>query len=409
MQQPFPSLKNTRILDLTDRWGQFAAKLLTQLGADVVIGESPEGHPLRRAWPIGVVGQSEPVSMYFWHFNVGKRSATFDLSTDETRQKAAALIAAAHVVLIGASYYQQIKSELPDVFSRTHVVVVSAYGLSSPDVDRNDDLHVSARSGMAGLSGYGSDDRSAPIIPPAEQTMHSAGLYGAIAAMLAVQLGPDGPGEVFDVSAQAAAFQGTEMLFASWVYRRERLRRRGGGYATAFPTGRWQATTADGSYFYAFGLLPRTQGEWDDLRAWMRSENAIQDLDEPPYDRLENLRSRNPFDISVPGQHAAEVILAFIQSMDGERAYRQAQAIKMGWARVLQPEDTLTEEQFTYRDLFHPTAWPGSDATFLTQSLPWAVRAEHLGGPDGAVARPPLAGEHTDAVLAEWTGPAEAG
>ncbi len=406
MQQPFASLKHTRILDLTDRWGQFAAKLLTQLGADVVIGEPLEGHPLRRAWPIGVVGPSEPVSMYFWHFNLGKRSTTFDISTDAAREKAAALIAAAHVILIGADFYKQITSELPGVFRGTHVVVVSAYGLDYPDPDRSDDLHVSARSGMAGLSGYGTDDQSAPIIPPAEQTMHSAGLYGAIAAMLALQLGTDGPGEVFDVSAQAAAFQGTEMLFASWVYRREQLRRRG-GYATAFPTGRWQATTADGSYFYAFGLLPRTQNEWDDLRAWMRGENAIQDLDEPPYDRLENLRSRNPFDISVPGQHAGQVILEFIQSMDGEQAYRKSQAIKMGWARVFQPQDTLMEEQFTYRDLFHRTAWPGSDETFLTQSLPWAVRSEGADGPAGGVLRPPAAGEHTDAVLAEWTGRAD--
>ena len=49
MQQPFASLKQARILDLTDRWGQFAAKLLTQLGADVVIGEPPGGHPLARS------------------------------------------------------------------------------------------------------------------------------------------------------------------------------------------------------------------------------------------------------------------------------------------------------------------------------------------------------------------------
>ena len=341
--------------------------------------------------------------MYFWHFNIGKRSTTFDLSTGAARAKAGALIAAAHVVLIGADLYKRIASELPDVFRRTHVVVLSAYGLNNPDPDRSDDLHVASRSGMAGLSGYGTDEGSAPIIPPAEQTMHSAGLYGAIAAMLALQVGTDEPGEVFDVSAQAAAFQGTEMLFASWVYRQEQLHRRGGGYATAFPTGQWQAATADGSYFYAFGLLPRTQAEWNDLRAWMRRENAIQDLDDPPYDRLENLRSRNPFDISVPGQHAGQVILKFIQSMDGERAYRESQAIKMGWARVFQPEDTLTEEQFTYRDLFHQTAWPGSDETFLTQSLPWTVRSEGVPRPAGGVLRPPAAGEHTDAVLAEWT------
>ena len=45
------------------------------------------------------------------------------------------------------------------------------------------------RSGTAGLSGYGPEENSSPIIPPAEQAMHSAGLYGAIAALLAVRSG----------------------------------------------------------------------------------------------------------------------------------------------------------------------------------------------------------------------------
>jgi crotonobetainyl-CoA:carnitine CoA-transferase CaiB-like acyl-CoA transferase len=403
--QPFPSLRRARILDLTDRWGQYAAKLLTQLGADVVMAEPPEGHPLRAAWPLAVLDGGESVSVYFWHFNLGKRSATFDMATEDGRLQAATLVRLADVVLIGEERYRALGAELSGVFQDTHVVIISPYGLGGSDPDGSDDLHVAARSGMAGLSGYGTDDDSAPIIPPVEQTMHSAGVYGAIAAMLALRLGTNGPGQVFDVSAQASAFQGTEMLFSSWVYRKEHLRRRGGGYATAFPTGRWQTSTADGSYFYAFGLLPRTQKEWNDLKDWMRRENAIQDLDEPPYERLENLRSANPFDISPTGQHAGDVILDFIASQDGEEAYRQAQAIKMGWSRVFQPHEALGEEQFSFRQFFQRTAWSGRSETYLTQSLPWVIRSEAVLPPGDDIVRPPAVGEHTEAVLADWSTP----
>jgi crotonobetainyl-CoA:carnitine CoA-transferase CaiB-like acyl-CoA transferase len=402
--QPFPSLRRARILDLTDRWGQFAGKLLSQLGADVVIGEDPGGHPLRRAWPLATTSEGETVSLYFWHFNLGKRSANFETATPEGRQRASALLAAADVVLVGAERYRQLEAELPGSFGGSHVVVVSPYGLAYPETDLGDDLHVAARSGIAGLSGYGSDETSEPIIPPVEQTMHCAGMYGAIAGMLALRLGKDRAGEVFDVSAQAAAFQGTEALFASWLYRKEHLHRRGGGYATPFPSGRWQTTTSDGAYFYAFGLLPRTQGEWNNLKDWMRRENAIKDLDEPEYENLEDLRSSDPFDVPAAGQHVAQVILEFITSMDGEQTYRQAQALKLSWSRVFQPEDTLAEEQFTSREFFHQTAWPGQTDTYLTPSLPWKVHSGVHGGtssPD--VVRPPAVGEHTRAVFAEWT------
>ena len=86
----------------------------------------------------------------------------------------------------------------------------------------------------------------------------------------------------------------------------------------------------------------------------MRREGAIQDLDEPAYRRPGELRGPNPVVISERGGRAAEVIADFIQSMDGETAYREGQAIKLGWGRVYQPHEALGEEQFAARGLFHP-------------------------------------------------------
>jgi crotonobetainyl-CoA:carnitine CoA-transferase CaiB-like acyl-CoA transferase len=402
MRQPYPSFRQIRVLDLTDRWGQFAAKLLTQLGADVVLAEPPGGHELRRAWPLAVSG-GQPVSLYFWHFNVGKRSVAVDAGTDGGLAVLARLVHAADVVLVGTDAFDRLSAALPGGFGTAAVVALSAYGLGHRDDERADDLHVAARSGTAGLSGYGPEGRSSPVMPPAEQAMHSAGLYGAIAALLALR--PGRPGELYDVSAQAASFQGTEQMFAHWAYRREVLHRRGGGYATSFPTGRWQLTSADGGYFYPFGLLPRTQREWTDLKDWMRREGAIQDLDEPGYADLRELRGDNPFVTSERGQRAMDVIAGFLRSMDGEQAYREGQAKKLGWGPVRQPHEALGEEQFALRGLFHRTAWPGTGEVYLTQSLPWIVSPAPARPAPGEIVYPPEIGQHTEAVLKEWAEP----
>jgi crotonobetainyl-CoA:carnitine CoA-transferase CaiB-like acyl-CoA transferase len=408
--QPFGAIGKLRILDLTDRWGQFAGRLLADLGADVVLAEPAAGHETRRAWPTAVLADGATCSIYFWHFNQGKRSALWDLADDSGAERARALIRAADVVLVGRASYDEIIARLPGALDGVAVVAMSAYGLSSPEPLRDDDLHVSAASAMAGLSGYGNDDRSSPVLPPAEQPMHSVGLHGAMAALLAVRLRRQGHGELFDLSAQAAAFQGTEQAFPHAVYRGEELHRRAGGYATAHPTPSWQRTTADGRKVYCFGLLPRTQRGWDKLRQWMRDEGAIEDLDEPGFEQVAALRGRSSFDVSPEGLHVMEVIGRFIESLDAETVYREAQRIGIGWARIFQPEETLIEEQFSFRQFFRPTRWPGQAATYLTPSLPWVRDGQCSDVPgDASVTEPPRLGEHGAAVEKEWLGPRPAG
>ena len=45
-------LSGVRIIDLTDERGIYGAKLLADLGADVVRPEPPEGDPLRQRGPL---------------------------------------------------------------------------------------------------------------------------------------------------------------------------------------------------------------------------------------------------------------------------------------------------------------------------------------------------------------------
>src|SRR5215217_898199 len=73
-----PPLRGFRILDLCDELAVYATKLLVTLGAEVIRPEPPGGDPMR-AFPPVVDG----VSLYFEHFNAGKRSVTLDLDAEE--------------------------------------------------------------------------------------------------------------------------------------------------------------------------------------------------------------------------------------------------------------------------------------------------------------------------------------
>ncbi|GEL21217.1 hypothetical protein PSU4_01710 [Pseudonocardia sulfidoxydans NBRC 16205] len=406
---PFESLTDVRVLDLTDRWGQFAGRLLTQLGADVVVAEPPGGHELRTAWPMVVGPDDTPVSLYFWHFAMGKSSTTWEL--DRRPAEAEALLRAADVVLVGRGSHRALRERMPDAVSAARVVALSPFGLDADERPGEDDLHVSAQSGVAGLSAYSSgetDPDPMPVIPPVEQSMHAAGIYGAIAVMLALRTPRSDGGSLFDVSAQAAAFQSTEQLFAHWVYRKEELYPRTGGYATSRPSGRWQISASDGMHTYAFGLLPRTQRSWDALRDWIRREGAIEDLDEPRFAALSALRGANPYDVSDAGRHAGEVITRFLGAVPADRAYREGQAAGVPWAKVFRPEEVLDEEQFRVRDLWQPTALSSDGPAFSTQALPW-LRSGPSSAEAGETFVLPRPGEHTAQVAARWLSAARTG
>jgi crotonobetainyl-CoA:carnitine CoA-transferase CaiB-like acyl-CoA transferase len=70
-------LDGLRVLDCTDERGLLAARLLADLGADVVQVEPPGGSPARRVPPL--VGES---SLYWDTYAANKRGIVCDLSTD---------------------------------------------------------------------------------------------------------------------------------------------------------------------------------------------------------------------------------------------------------------------------------------------------------------------------------------
>jgi len=93
------ALTEYRVLDLADSKGAYCAKLLADLGADVIKVEGPEGDPGRRIPPFaGDVPHTEK-SLYFLYRNANKRGITLDLETGEGRATLKSLVKTADVLV----------------------------------------------------------------------------------------------------------------------------------------------------------------------------------------------------------------------------------------------------------------------------------------------------------------------
>jgi crotonobetainyl-CoA:carnitine CoA-transferase CaiB-like acyl-CoA transferase len=90
-------LEGIRVVDLAHPYGQYAGKLLADLGADVIKVEPPEGDAGRR---VGPFKDGTSASLFFAYYNANKRSLKLDLSTATGKAALEKLLASADAVII---------------------------------------------------------------------------------------------------------------------------------------------------------------------------------------------------------------------------------------------------------------------------------------------------------------------
>src|SRR6516165_10731890 len=74
------ALSGLRVLDLTDYRAQLCGRLLADMGADVIKVEPPGGDSARRIGPFVDDVPHPDRSLFFWFYNLNKRSMTLDLT-----------------------------------------------------------------------------------------------------------------------------------------------------------------------------------------------------------------------------------------------------------------------------------------------------------------------------------------
>jgi crotonobetainyl-CoA:carnitine CoA-transferase CaiB-like acyl-CoA transferase len=131
------ALAGTRVIDFTSMIaGPYAARLLADVGAEVIKVEAPEGDDMRQRAPL-----REGYGSYFGQLNAGKKSVTIDLKNPEGLALAKRMVEKADVVVenfrpgvmkrLGLDY-----DTLAALNPRLVYCSISGYGQSGPDSDK---------------------------------------------------------------------------------------------------------------------------------------------------------------------------------------------------------------------------------------------------------------------------------
>ncbi len=92
-------LSGYRIVDIADEKGQLCARLLAELGAEVIKVEPRAGDRTRANGPFFRDDKGRESSLYWWAMNAGKQSVTCELRLEAGRDLFHRLVASADAVI----------------------------------------------------------------------------------------------------------------------------------------------------------------------------------------------------------------------------------------------------------------------------------------------------------------------
>ena len=223
MQGAVNLLEGVRVLDLSrDTAGNFAARQMADLGADVVLVEPTEGIPSRRAGPFPGDRPDPEASGAFLYLNLGKRSVTLDLESSPGLGMFRELCAGAHAVITDAPAedldrlgldIESVRRDTPSLV----VTVVSHLGRGGPyQHHRGTELTDMAMSGHVNL--LGRPDRE-PVKFGGEPGQFLGGYAAFGATMTGVyEAEMSGTGQVVEVSIRDALALSHVELFCRYAY-----------------------------------------------------------------------------------------------------------------------------------------------------------------------------------------------
>lgn len=400
------ALDGVRVLDFTGAAGQYATKLLADLGADVVRVEPPVGSPARNRPPFADDDPSPNRSIAFWYWNTSKRSVTLDISTDDGRALLHRLLPRFDVLVhtfqsADAAALGLTRDTLAAVHPGLITCSITPYGDWGPHAGYlGGDLVVEAMSGMVWLAGY--PDR-APIQPPGEQAAVCGGIQAAQGILLALLMrDTTGRGQHVEVSQQEAMGLTQETAMQFWDMRRELRKRQG---ETKLLPGIGTYECADG-YIYSMVGVPGFGAPTPVLVEWMETEGMAGDLNSDEWRDFFasfSLRSITQMmtqpeamaEMMVRLNHVDGLIQAFYRTKAKQELYIEGQSRRLLIGPVNSAKDLTEDRQLVTRgwwqevehdELGRTISYPG--APYHHSATPWRIHR-----------RPPLLGEHTLSVL----------
>ena len=394
-----PPLTGVRVLDLSRVLaGPWAGQLLADLGADVVKVEKPGAGDDTRAWgpPYlkDAAGRDTSEATYFLCANRNKRSVAIDIATPEGQAQVRALAQQADVLLEnfkvgGLKRYGLDYASLKDSNPRLVYCSITGFGQTGPYAPRAGyDFLIQGMGGLMSVTGQPDGEPGAgPQKVGVALTDIMTGLYATIAVQAALaEREQSGLGQhidlaLLDVQIACLANQASNYLAGGLV-----PRRMGNAHPNIVP---YQAfPTADGDIILAVGndsqftkfCAVAGHPEWSNDERFSRNAQRVANraVLVPLLRQATVLRTSADW---IAALEAAGVPCGPINRID--EVFADPQVIARG----------------LHIDLPHP----------LAGKVPLVANPIRLSGSPVAYQRPPpLLGEHTDEVLAQWLGAAAA-
>ncbi len=381
------ALSDLRVLDLTDLKGALCAKLLGDMGADVIKIESPSGDSARQIGPFLNDAPHHDRSLLFWFYNTSKRGVTLDLHATAGLAVLKRLVETVDVVVesfapgtlarLGLGY-----ETLKQINPKLVLTSITPFGQTGPYKEyKSSDTVAEAMGGMIYVNG-------APDEPPLRglglQAYHSASFFAAIGTMSALWARDTiGDGQWVDISIQEAVAACVEHVAPFY--------HQGLGVETRRGSLHWSryfrvARCKDGYIMHC------SLGDWTSLVEWVNMDDKAQDLTEPQWDDIQYRKANAEHLFDVLDDWAKDYTIA--ELMEG------AQLRRIPYAMVRPPEALVDDPQLNARgffsDITHPELgqtfrYPGGP--FFFTKTPWRISR-----------RPPLLGEHNQEVYVEELG-----
>jgi itaconate CoA-transferase len=360
----------------------YCTRQLADLGARVIKIESPSGD-FARYYDDVVSG----TGAHFAWANRGKESVVLDLKSARGRAALETLLGHADVLVqnLAPGAAQRMGLDAAAAVARHPRLVavdISGYGDGGPRSNaRAYDLLVQAEAGSCAVTGVAGQPAK-PGIPIADigTGMHAANAI--LAALLA--RATSGAGAAISVAMFDVA---TEWM--SWALHQARHRRGGPvpiGMSSPMVAPYGAYRTADDQVIV---LGTTNDGEWQRL-ATLVLDRADLAVDSRYATNSDRVRLRSELD---------DVIGAWIRDHRFDEISPRVDAASLGWARFNEPIDVLSHPQLVDRDRWQQTSVPGG-------SFPSLRPVADVSGWEREPTGVPALGEHTAAVLAEFT-PAE--
>ncbi|MGQ4618898.1 CoA transferase [Nocardia sp. R7R-8] len=373
-------LGGIRVLDFTDGLGEMGARILADLGADVVKVESPTGARSRHREPL-VAGRS----LYFETHNANKRGITLDLSAPEGPGHLLRLVADADVLFESAAPGVLERCGYPrdDIRRRFPTLVqiaVTDFGSSGPYRDwvATEWIHyalggVLSRSGVPG---------KAPLLPPGALATESASITAAWAALLALfNREQTGVGDDVEVSVHESTVQVIDPGFGM-----------AGSAAGGIPTSDGPRGRPDARHLYP--IYPCADGhvrlcvlsprQWDGMFEWMGRPAEFADPE------LRSLSARH-----AAAGPLAEFATAMFAEKTRDEIVAEGQRFGVPTGALLSLDEVLAADHFRARATF-------TDITTDRGTLTIANGFMDIDGRRAGIRHAaPTLGEHNDAVLSD--------